>query len=352
MIKELIIENYQSHENTHLYFDKGVNVIFGRSLNGKTVIIRCLNWLFNNRPLGFGYHSNFTDEKHTSVKLILFSGDIVELSKTKSKAIYRLNGEEYTGIGSDVPDAVREILNLGDINIQNQLDAHYLITGTSGEVARTINEITNLESVDLWVSKITSQINKDNQRRDFLVEEIKVIENKLRSYRRVKRLKLLHEKLQKKVLKVKNIQTNIWGMEKLIEDIEDVEGKLKKFAKREKILKEIDNIEIIESKINYLEIQYEDLKEFQTLISNIDKLEVGEKDIKYLMFLEELQRQENNLRDLLDYISEIKRNIVLFCNEEKRAKSEYLKALEDEGICPVCFRIMDEKTLRSMENEL
>lgn len=52
MIKSIELKNIQSHENTRLDFDKGINVIVGSSNNGKSAILRGLYWARYNRPLG------------------------------------------------------------------------------------------------------------------------------------------------------------------------------------------------------------------------------------------------------------------------------------------------------------
>ena len=47
-IKLVYIEivNFQSHANTKLNFDEGVNVIIGPSDSGKTAVIRAMKWIF------------------------------------------------------------------------------------------------------------------------------------------------------------------------------------------------------------------------------------------------------------------------------------------------------------------
>ena len=55
MIDKIKIQNYQSHENTELELSPGINVIIGETDRGKTSILRALNWMFSNRPLGEGF---------------------------------------------------------------------------------------------------------------------------------------------------------------------------------------------------------------------------------------------------------------------------------------------------------
>ena len=52
MIKEINIKNFQSHDNTNLILDSGVNVIVGSSDSGKSAIIRALRWVTSCVPRG------------------------------------------------------------------------------------------------------------------------------------------------------------------------------------------------------------------------------------------------------------------------------------------------------------
>lgn len=51
-VKSIDIENFQSHENTHIDFDMGLNIIIGESNNGKSSILRAMDWVVDNQPLG------------------------------------------------------------------------------------------------------------------------------------------------------------------------------------------------------------------------------------------------------------------------------------------------------------
>ena len=73
MLKELQLVNFQSHKNTNLVFDPGFNCIVGPSDNGKSVIIRAINWIRTNRPKGSDFSHGNT--KYTDVRLIEWCKD-------------------------------------------------------------------------------------------------------------------------------------------------------------------------------------------------------------------------------------------------------------------------------------
>ena len=51
-ITKVHLENFQSHKNTSLEFDRGLNVILGNSDSGKTAILRAIKWALYNEPQG------------------------------------------------------------------------------------------------------------------------------------------------------------------------------------------------------------------------------------------------------------------------------------------------------------
>ena len=61
-IKSIEINNFRTHRNTKLEFAKGINALIGLPDSGKTNIIRFINWVLKNRPLGFKFHSDFTED--------------------------------------------------------------------------------------------------------------------------------------------------------------------------------------------------------------------------------------------------------------------------------------------------
>lgn len=161
MIKKLIISNFQSHKYTELEFDKGVNIVIGTSDSGKSAICRALNWVVFNRPLGNDFRSDWGGD--TFVEIHLSDGNMVRRVKTNSDNMYVVNGKELRALKSDVPEEVVKILNMDELNFHNQLSGPYLLNNTSGDVARQLNKIVNLDVVDRSLSNALSSIRSTNQ---------------------------------------------------------------------------------------------------------------------------------------------------------------------------------------------
>ncbi len=186
MFKKLSIVNFQSHADSSFEFSPFVNVIQGLSTVGKTAVLRALRLLIDNRPSGGRFFSNFAGDKgETKITLDLDNGQIVVVKSIKVSADKKevkathyyldIAGKKFsfTGVGESVPDDVKKILNLSELNVQRQFDMPFLVSSSAGEIARVINRITNLEKVDDWVSSLTSKINESNRSIVLLEDELK-----------------------------------------------------------------------------------------------------------------------------------------------------------------------------------
>lgn len=186
MIKTIRLVNFQSHKDTELQFDPGVNVIIGRSDSGKTAVVRALNWVVNNRPSGEAFRSYWGG--NTSVELALGDGKGVARRKTKSSNKYALIGvdteEDLKAIGQSVPDEIKAMVDMDDINIQHQLDSPFLLSNSSAEVARVLNQAASLDSIDHANTNIAGMLRKtrgdlknEKEQKERLEERLKDFEH-------------------------------------------------------------------------------------------------------------------------------------------------------------------------------
>jgi len=196
MIKSLELHNFQSHKQSSLEFDPGVNVIIGPSDSGKTAIIRALRWLVWNRPSGDAMRSTWGGDTQVNLKI----GEVI-ITRSKGKAeeysitgdwvwvlpdpppnesFMPLSNDVFKAFGTTVPVEITQALNLNEINLQQQLDSPFLLTDSSGEVAKHFNKVAHLDQIDSglknvqsWLNEIARAITSDEQREQQLTEELK-----------------------------------------------------------------------------------------------------------------------------------------------------------------------------------
>jgi exonuclease SbcC len=158
MITSISLQNFQSHKDSILEFSDGVNVILGASDSGKTTILRALRWVAFHKPSGDEMRSHWGGK--TQVEIVTDDAIVVK-SKDKEQE-YILGDTHFKAFGTEVPQEIKDALNLDSINVQSQLDAPFLLSETPGFVASHFNKIAHLGVIDTATSNINSEISSLN----------------------------------------------------------------------------------------------------------------------------------------------------------------------------------------------
>ena len=155
MVEKITLQNFQSHEKTHIEFTNGLNCIIGQSDSGKTAILRALNLALKNRPSGDAY---IMDGKESCCVEVAVNGKVVKREKGKGRNEYAVDGEKLTGFGVDVPELVEDAFKFTDVNFQYQMDAPFLLSLTPGIASQYINDIIGLSIIDDIISETQKRI--------------------------------------------------------------------------------------------------------------------------------------------------------------------------------------------------
>jgi exonuclease SbcC len=157
MIERIQIQNFQKHNKLRVTFDEKITTIVGPSDAGKSSVLRAIRWVAFNRPLGDGFIRH--GEKSCSVK-IWVDGHRIERKKAKGENVYLLDGKKLSAVGTEVPEAVQSCLSLSPENFQGQHDSPFWFSLTSGEVAKRLNSIVDLEVIDSSASWLAARLRK------------------------------------------------------------------------------------------------------------------------------------------------------------------------------------------------
>lgn len=298
MIETLHINNFQSHKNTVLKFDKGVNIIVGKSDSGKSAIIRALNWIITNRPLSNDFFSHGVNE--CSTLLTFHDKKIPNIFRIKNKKenTYYVDNDPLKAIGTDVPKEVQTLLNMSEINFQKQLDLPFLISNTAGDVGRFLNRIVNIDQIDTTLKKIESVRRETLRNIDHSSDRIDILTKKLSVYDYVPEF----EK------KVEDVVPLIKSVEYLTDAYNKIKGLHEKIQAAEKAIK----------KLSYIE---KDNKKIKRLLNQAEELET--KQIAYETIIFKLKQ----IKDTQHLIQQKK-------NEKKKAEDMYKKLMPRQ--CPLC----------------
>ena len=240
MIHSLHITNFQSHQESHLQFAPGLNVILGQTDSGKTSILRALYWLYSNRPSGEAFRSRWGGD--TFVNLILAEEEMTRLRTNKSNSYCLGTDQEFKAMGKTVPEEIVKALNMTDLNWQQQLDPPFLLSESPGEVARRLNEIVNLGKIDSSLSNLSSSIRQNNQEVKREEQAVADQQEELKGYEYL-------DKMERDVARIEAKEEKWWGLQ---EEYEEIESLLTRMNELSAEIEAADKELVVEGQVNAL----------------------------------------------------------------------------------------------------
>jgi len=342
MIKSLHLSNFQSHKDSALEFDPGVNVIVGASDSGKTAIIRALRWLIWNRPSGEEFISNWGG----IAEIILDTGEeYITRIKGEGDNAYFLDEQEFVAFKTEIPEEIQQVLNINEINLQSQLDAPFLLSDSPGEVAKHFNKIAHLDQIDSglknvqkWIRDIEQNISSSNKQVIQLTEDLEKFVHLDKFEIDVEVLETMESQM---ISQVNNKRT----VERLCLELRDVENLI---TEQEKITAAGPLVDTILNWYTEEKQTKQKADELKELIGEIyraeDELEEeneilgAEKEVNQLLSLFEEQTEKRNRRfvliKLVEEIQYITEQKISSENRSKRLQTEFNAVFPD--VCPLC----------------
>jgi exonuclease SbcC len=313
------VVGFQSHLCTKLELDPGINIITGLEDSGKTALLRAVNWCRTNRPVGDRFRHNKDSSKETVVALQFADGTSIAHSKGKENwygMVHQGKASDFTKVGNDVPQPVREALRLDEINIQEQFDEPYLIWLTSGELANVFNKLSGMEKFDGWQAAVSNGI--------------KVANSSIRSSQ----------------AQIAEASTQI--------------SKYEKLPAVEMLVKEIDaadkKIASLSTKFNRLRQLYSDIVEAR---SKIEAVTASEEDCtRALELVAEIRAIHNRMLELstksvlLEGAKEKIAEVEAMAAAKDAAVLEYVEALAKAGICDRCYSKIDKEAISRITDKM
>lgn len=350
MINSITLQNFQSHKSSTLEFCKGVNTIKGVSDSGKSSILRGLNLVVNNKPSGDSYCSHWGGK--TIVKAV-FDGCPISNIRDKGGNEYDLDGSVFKALAGNVPEEVQTVINMDEINLQGQMDSPFLLSETSGEVAKIFNRTVDLDVIDSTNKNINSEHKRVKAEVVFQANARIDAERKLSKYndlaeigKRIEALKVIQDKLTKDktdVVKINSIVSkHSEGQGQLEIALSSLKEQEETLAMAERVLGTLDNIEskrrtleklnkaldTIKSNRRALEESNAKLKESEATLSTAENVLVN------LTLIQEKKEKAEKLQKILDKWNELCYSLGKN-KEELVAKEDKLKEITPE-VCPLC----------------
>ena len=370
MISYLRTKLFQSHRDTLIEFAEGITAIIGTSTTGKTAgSIRPLKKLSSNSPTGARFFSNFAGKKGTTEIALGVDGKEVKYSvgitKTKegkkavvsNSATYSItkpgrrgSGEtlgEWSSPKTDVPDQIKDLLNFGPLNIQEQLDSPFLVTSSGGEIARAINRVTKLENINSWIGQLTSETNTVNREVTQRKERVAQYGIDLAMYQDLPALELLVEEVEQIEEKTKELIRADLDIERLVIGILEANRiSLLLGPQIDETTALIDDIQGVLTQGNILIRATADIDLYLDAIESVDDLAEKIEALEQLIKIKEGQQKNQS--------EEVGIELYLMTNMARKqldesfdnAVKDYSGLLKKSGKCPLCLGPMGVKELK------
>ena len=346
MLQSLTIKDFQSHKSTTLEFHKGVNVIVGKSDAGKSSILRALGWAITNKC----DDASFLRKGAKSVSVQLeFDDCIITRERNTTGNIYKLfagkSEEPFKAFKQEIPADIVEALNMTEINISTQLEPPFLLSQTSGEVAKTLNRMVDLSVIHeslTGIKKLVTQNSRDIENTLQQIEEnkkevgtfkfLRSLEHKVKAYEALCKEKIevdvSIQDLTKAILKVQEFKVDVEAYSDLLGVEEIVDETLESV---ESVRKSTKQIKIISSLIENITNSQEEYKKLQALIEIEPIVKEAVELIKSIADITKLMKATEHVV-----------NKIAICEEEiANMETEYIEIMPEE--CPLCGHEMLEE---------
>lgn len=235
MIEKLTLNNFQSHEKTEVSFSPGMNVIIGSSNSGKSALLRSLYWNITNRPSGTAMVSHWCvdekgNQKEDTSATLQVSGREVKRVRGKGMNAYLIDGGALEAIGTELPAEVSALLNIGDVNIQKQMDAPFLLSESSGEVARFFNKTIKLDLIDKMLSLVEKDKREIRAKKEVTAGDLIDMEKSLETFAWIAPARLLLDKAEKAKARADRSAEKSTQLSKLISSDENASIKIEEIG--------------------------------------------------------------------------------------------------------------------------
>jgi len=310
----LEVLNFQSHRGTTIKFSPGITAIVGSSDSGKTALVRALKWVVFNRPLG----KSIIRQNSKGGCSVCITCEDVEVSKLRDSGgtNYRVGTVKFNKVGANVPHQVNDTLNLGEINFQSQLEPHFLVLKSGGQIANYISSVLKLDILDTAVGLSSRQIKEAERKRTELTATKQELEDKLTAYNTLDQVEKKVEAYLKMDAEATAVEQRVADLYNIIGPIEQVESELEEYE-------QLGRLEAIAQGIDVM------VKEAESCTSSLSLL---------CDAMVELEKIETTLQGE-------ERRVSLYTDELSDLQQAYEQELRDMGNCPWCGQELTDEAI-------
>lgn len=305
-IKKVHLENFQSHKDTTIEFDRSLNIIVGASDSGKTSILRGIKWALYNDPSG----DYFIREGESECSVTIYFSDMTKIKRYRSKSkntyfTYDQDDKEskYEGFGTNVPDEVLNITGIKkilldkdtskSINISDQLEGAFLLSEKNSVKANSIGYLVGVDVIDDTLrDTLKDSRNLSNQQKNIDVDLSKLKEELL-DYDYLDEIGRTIKNMDEIRHRIKNKTTNLSSYNRILYIKTNIDGEREKLNS---INSKLGDLHKVELDIKEFELKYNRLKTLSVYRDNYNKMKNNKSyNLNALNSLVNLDNLEQNL---------------------------------------------------------
>lgn len=356
MLQSVTLKNFQSHKNSKLNFDKGVNVIVGTSDSGKSAILRALNsCIYGELPNT--YRTYNSDETEVSIDV---SDKTVTRRRGDKTNEYQVNNSFYKALNRTVPEDIVNLFNMNDINIQYQLDGPFLLSETPGEVAKRLNKTVNLDIIDSSTKQINTMRNDVNSALKHQTEQATKYEDDLKVYANLDSFEQCINELADITEKRDALRQDIQTIAGICAEIQSANLRIEFYNKNKtslvKVLNKLNKITALDEDVCVLKDTFNDLntilKSYQEVLSKIKisqkAVKEGNTCLKALNTItniiergKEIREVHTTLNNIVEAYKLCMNTLELHNTKLKKQKAELEEIMPD--VCPLCGHTINKE---------
>ncbi|MGH7974929.1 MAG: AAA family ATPase [bacterium] len=361
-IKKVILENFQSHENSVFEFDSRLNVIIGVSNVGKSSVARALSLLLFNQwdkswcKFGAKY-CRVTALTNTGIEVIREKGEKV------NRYILRLPGQAeqlFESFGTTVPEQIQQALRIHtvqvdttdtlNLNLAGQMDALFLLSQAGSYRAKVLGKLSGATYLDHAIRELNKdkrQLTAEKNNKDL---EIIDLQSQVDKIANIEAYSTVLAELQAKLTSLAAAEQRVERIRSLFKSVKDLKDAWVQENQKAALLESfesnsitaletrVDKIKalcLLQSTIVRLKRSYEHESKLQDLLKTVD--------LSVIPILVDKSTSLKTIRNLSSRINKNNTELVDKTNKLQQVKQQHAQAaqqytdmLRANGKCPTC----------------
>jgi len=259
MFEKLIVQNFQNITKTEILFAPDCTTLVGRTDAGKTARLRALNWLMFNEPAG----TSFIRQGQEDCRVILYldNGHKITREVGPHHNVYRLDGKVFKAFGRNVPDDIVQLLNVGPVNVQDQISLPYFFCLSPGQVSKELNGVINLSVIDRTITASATETRRARGQVEFTTTRLEKTRAECNELSWVKNADAELKQIENLYTRIEEKRSKISSTQSAVEDVSRCRRRLQTLSQAKldvlplieqgvEIIKRRDLVKLVRSLVN------------------------------------------------------------------------------------------------------